>query len=84
MPATTAENEPIAATAADKVALERLREMMTREDACDLTLVSGDGETVEAPAPVLRVLRRAVEALTRDLVVLLETYPRDLDVEDGA
>lgn len=84
MPATTAENEPIAAAAADKAALTRLRELMTRGDACDLRLVSADGEAVELPAPVLHILRQIVEALARDRIVQVTSMNRNLTLHEAA
>jgi excisionase family DNA binding protein len=36
------------------------------------------------PPPVLPVLRQVVETLARDRVVRLETFPRDIAVEDAA
>ena len=72
------DREPIAADDDELADLEARRRLVEVQRASGLSFVGHSGERVPVGDAMLRVLRRAVEGLVQDQVVLVSTMAKDL------
>jgi hypothetical protein len=72
------ERDPIAAPALELPALVALKRLLQSNEAGEIQLVGPAGEVIAVPPSLLRVLRRAVAILARDMVVRIEDIPKSL------
>jgi excisionase family DNA binding protein len=86
MATVTAEDEPITAAAAERAALNRIDDLLTREQQRHQrpALVGSDGERIPLPESLVRLLRQAVPTLIEDQTVTIMAVNQELTTQQAA
>jgi excisionase family DNA binding protein len=84
MLSTVRQEEPLAATAAERRTLTEIEQMLAADQARAALLTDANPQAVELPDVVVRALRQIVQHLARDQAVTIVAVDRDLTTQQAA
>src|SRR5690348_9966306 len=83
MAAATLERGPIAATESERPALARIKDLFESHDDQGPRLITAEGEVIELPDSLVRVVRQVINALSHDQAVSVVPVHKQLTTQQA-